>query len=62
MAGELRDDKIGCNTLWPRTAIATAAVKNLLGGAEGVKRSRTPEIMADSAYVILTSKASHTND
>ena len=32
MAEELRDDKIGCNTLWPRTAVATAAVMNLLGG------------------------------
>ena len=32
MSEELLDYGIGCNTLWPRTAIATAAVQNLLGG------------------------------
>lgn len=62
MAGELADDKIGCNTLWPRTAIATAAVANILGGDTIMKASRTPAIMADSAYVILTSKAATTTD
>ena len=45
---------VAVNALWPRTAIATAAVKNILGGDETVKVSRTPEIMADAAYVILT--------
>ena len=54
MAEELRGDGIAVNTLWPRTVIATAAVQNLLGGDEAVARSRTPEIMADAAYVILT--------
>jgi citronellol/citronellal dehydrogenase len=43
------------NALWPRTLIATAAVQNLLGGDEVIKGSRSPEIMADAAYVILTS-------
>ena len=62
MAGELLDDHIGCNTLWPRTAIATAAVSNILGGEEIIKASRTPAIMADSAYVILTSKSTTTTD
>jgi citronellol/citronellal dehydrogenase len=57
MADELRDEKIACNTLWPRTSIATAAVKNLLGGEGTVSKSRTPEIMSDAAYVILTSKS-----
>src|ERR1044071_5115077 len=41
MAGELRGDGIAVNALWPRTAIATAAVQNLLRGAAGVSGSRT---------------------
>jgi citronellol/citronellal dehydrogenase len=53
MAAEFRDDGIAFNCLWPRTTIATAAVKNLLGGDELMKRSRTPEIMADAAHWIL---------
>jgi citronellol/citronellal dehydrogenase len=53
-AAEFKPDGIAVNTLWPRTAIATAAVKNLLGGDEVAKRSRKPEIMADAAYIILT--------
>jgi len=52
MAGEFKG-KIGVNALWPRTAIATAAVKNLLGGEYMVERSRKPSIMSDSAYYIL---------
>ncbi|MBT8086153.1 MAG: NAD(P)-dependent oxidoreductase [Woeseia sp.] len=54
MAGEFREQGIAVNALWPRTAIATAAVKNILGGDEMVQRSRKPEIMADAAHVILT--------
>ena len=54
MAGELRADGVGVNALWPRTVIATAAVQNLLGGDATIHGSRTPEIMADAAYVILT--------
>jgi len=54
MAGEFREQGIAVNALWPRTAIATAAVKNLLGGDEMIKRSRKPEIMADAARIILT--------
>jgi len=54
LAGELRDKGIAVNALWPRTAIATAAIKNLLGGEERVRRSRKPEIMADAAYEIFT--------
>ncbi len=54
MAGEFREDGIAVNALWPRTAIATAAVQNLLGGDEMTKRSRRPEIVADAAWVILT--------
>jgi citronellol/citronellal dehydrogenase len=54
MAEEFRGDGIACNSLWPRTLIATAAVQNLLGGDEAMKRSRKPEIYADAAYAILT--------
>jgi citronellol/citronellal dehydrogenase len=53
MADELRPRKIAVNALWPRTAIATAAVQNLLGGTDIVKRSRKPEIMGDAAHAIL---------
>lgn len=54
MAGEFRDRGIAVNALWPRSTIATAAVQNLLGGDEIVRRSRKPEIMADAAHIILT--------
>ncbi len=55
LSDELAGDGIAVNALWPRTAIATAAVKNLLGGDELMRRSRKPEIVADAAYFILTS-------
>ncbi|NIV17466.1 MAG: SDR family NAD(P)-dependent oxidoreductase [Woeseiaceae bacterium] len=54
MAGEFRKQGVAVNALWPRTAIATAAIKNLLGGDEMIRRSRKPEIMADAAHFILT--------
>jgi citronellol/citronellal dehydrogenase len=54
MAEEFRNDGIAVNALWPRTSIATAAVKNLLGGKTAVNHSRKPEIVADAAYIILT--------
>jgi citronellol/citronellal dehydrogenase len=54
MAGELRRDGIAVNALWPRTAIATAAVQNLLGGEAALRGSRKPSIMADAAHAILT--------
>ncbi len=54
MAGEFRDKGVAVNALWPRTTIATAAIKNLLGGDDMVKRSRKPEIMADAAHFIVT--------
>jgi citronellol/citronellal dehydrogenase len=57
MSGEFKKYNIGVNALWPRTSIATAAVNNLLGGEAVMKISRSVEIMADSAYVILTSKS-----
>jgi citronellol/citronellal dehydrogenase len=61
LAEELRDSGIGVNSLWPRTTIATAAVRNLLGGEAVVARSRTPEISADAAYLVLTSSAARTS-
>jgi citronellol/citronellal dehydrogenase len=53
LAGELREKGIAVNALWPRTTIATAAVKNLLGGDQMMQMSRTPEILADAAYLIF---------
>src|SRR5882757_2819890 len=53
LAGELRDKGIAVNALWPRTTIATAAIKNLLGGERVMAMSRTPEILADAAYAIF---------
>ncbi len=53
-AGEFRADKIPVNGLWPKTLIATAAVQNLLGGPEAIKKSRRPEIVANAAHWILT--------
>lgn len=54
-ATELAADGIAANTLWPRTIIATAAVQNLLGGDDAMARSRSPEIVADAAHVVLSS-------
>jgi citronellol/citronellal dehydrogenase len=54
MARELAGDGIAVNSVWPRTLIATAAVRNLLGGEAALRRSRRPEIVADAAHVILS--------
>lgn len=54
LADELKEDGIAANTLWPKTTIATAAVRFALGGEEMIQRSRTPEIMADAAFHILS--------
>jgi citronellol/citronellal dehydrogenase len=55
-AEELKRDGIAANSLWPRTTIATAAI-TLVGGDAITKMSRTPEIMADAAQVILSRSA-----
>ena len=52
LAGELRG-KVAVNALWPRTTVATAAVKNIVGGDALMRMSRTPEILADAAYTIF---------
>ena len=53
MHSEYKRFGIAFNALWPRTAIATAAVANHLGGEVMMAKSRTPEIMADAAYIIM---------
>ena len=53
-AKELAKDRIAANSLWPRTTIDTAAVRNLLGGQVLANMSRTVDILADAAYYILS--------
>src|SRR5262249_34702329 len=50
LAGELRGQGIAVNALWPRTTIATSAIRNLLGGDQVMRMSRTPDIVADAAH------------
>ena len=57
MAAEFKDDGIAFNALWPRTGIATAAIKFALAGDEGMRHCRTPEIMADAAHAIFDKPA-----
>ena len=57
-AGEFRPHGIGVNSLWPRTAIATAALQMIPGVDLG--KCRTPEILSDAAFLILTSDATAT--
>lgn len=56
MAAEFKPHGIAVNCLWPRTAITTAAVEFVLGGRELFKNCRTPDILADAAYEILTTE------
>jgi len=53
LAEELKPKGIAANALWPRTTIATAAVQNVLG-EQLMRKSRTPEILADAAHLIFT--------
>ncbi len=57
MAEEFKHAGIAFNALWPRTTIATAAVRFALGGDTMINASRTPEIMADAAHAIFTKPA-----
>ncbi|MAT60791.1 MAG: short chain dehydrogenase [Micrococcales bacterium] len=54
MAAEFADDGIAVNSLWPLTTIDTAAIRNLLGGDAMAARSRSPRVMADAAYAVVT--------
>jgi citronellol/citronellal dehydrogenase len=56
LAGELRG-RIAINALWPRTMIGTSAIRFLLGGDEMMRRSRTPDIMAEAAARIFAKPA-----
>jgi citronellol/citronellal dehydrogenase len=58
-AGEFRPLGIAVNSLWPRTAIATAALQ-MIPGAD-LSKCRKPEILSDAAYLILTSDARTTS-
>ena len=53
MAEEFRNEGIAFNCLWPHSTIATAAVRNIVGGEAVCNVSRKPDIMADAAHVIL---------
>ena len=57
MAAEFKADGIAFNALWPRTGIATAAIRFALAGDEGMRRCRTVEIMADAAHAIFVKPA-----
>ena len=57
MAEEFKADEIAFNALWPRTGIATAAIRFALGGDEGMRQCRTPDIMADAAHAIFEKPA-----
>ncbi|MDO9073685.1 MAG: NAD(P)-dependent oxidoreductase [Rubrivivax sp.] len=57
-AGEFRPLGIAVNSLWPRTAIATAAMQMIPG--VDLNLCRKPEILADAAWFILTSDAKTT--
>jgi citronellol/citronellal dehydrogenase len=59
LAGEMRG-KVGVNALWPRTTIATAAIRNLLGGDTMMRMSRKPAILADAACRIFEKPVSFT--
>lgn len=57
LAEELKVDGVAVNALWPRTTIATAAIKNVLGGDKLMRMSRSPEILADAAHLIFMQPA-----
>ena len=57
LAGELRGQGIAVNALWPRTTIATSAIRNLLGGDQVMRMSRKPDIIADAAHAIFLKPA-----
>lgn len=57
MAEEFRSDGIAFNGLWPRTAVATSAVKFTLAELANFSNARTPDIMADAAYAIFSRPA-----
>ena len=61
MAEEFKG-QIAFNALWPRTAIATAAMRNVLSGEEGMSHCRTPDIVADAAWHVFRKPKSFTGN
>lgn len=57
LSAELAADGIAVNALWPRSTIATAAIKNILGGDQLMKMSRKPDIVADAAHLVFSQPA-----
>jgi citronellol/citronellal dehydrogenase len=57
LAGELAPKGIAVNALWPRSTVATAAVRNLLGGEKMVQASRTPQMLAEAAWMVFNKPA-----
>jgi citronellol/citronellal dehydrogenase len=57
MSAEFKDDGIAFNALWPRTGIATAAIRFALAGDDGMRQCRTVEIMADAAHAVFEKPA-----
>lgn len=57
LAGELRSKGIAVNALWPRTTVATSAIRNLLGGDKVMSMSRTTDVLADAAYAVFNKPA-----
>jgi len=57
LAEELKKDGVAVNALWPRTTIATAAIRNVLGGDKLMSMSRTPDILADAAHLVFQQPA-----
>jgi citronellol/citronellal dehydrogenase len=57
LSDELKKDGVAVNALWPRSTIATAAVQNILGGDKLMRMSRSPEIVADAAYLVFSQPA-----
>ncbi|MFT5232514.1 MAG: citronellol/citronellal dehydrogenase [Candidatus Krumholzibacteriia bacterium] len=57
MSEEFKAQGVAFNALWPKTTIATAAVRNLLGGEQVIQASREPAIMGDAAWSVLTRDA-----
>ena len=54
--------RVAVNCLWPRTLIATAAIRNVVGGEEAMRQARRPDIMADAAHAILVKDKSFTGN
>ena len=57
LSEEFKKKKIAVNALWPKSTIATAAVKNIVGGSIMIQSSRYASIMGDAAYEVLTKKS-----